>query len=411
MIPRADRLIAASAKRVGRLSAGVGFRATDLVARAKIRRHRGLVEPDETELSYDLGDSGLITRVVTFAAGGLAPEIYPPTGLRVVEEDPPVAVVDGARVLPAAMFARQAQVVYDGAGATVPESVLHRGLEGHPPSTRRPEPGVLVRRCAHDGPWQQIAGPAIYVGNLFAGHFGHFLTEATSRLWYVLERPDLPIIHHGGSARPRFVLDLLDGLGVSMDRVMDLPSPAVVDELHVPAPSFVLQSHVHRVQRRVGDAYARGIGLRPGGVGADATPLYLSRSRLDSGRRRLAGEADIERALRGVGARVIHPQEIPLVEQAAALATHDPVIGPRGSAFFTALLTPDTHTRHIYLAARSVHPNLALMNALMGIDPTVVRCTQVSKSRVLGEYERVDPALPTWIADQMGPRASVAVST
>ena len=47
---------------------------------------------------------------------------------------------------------------------------------------RKPEPGAL-----------HLNSMAIY-GGMLMNHFGHFLVEAMSRLWFIQERPQLPIL-------------------------------------------------------------------------------------------------------------------------------------------------------------------------------------------------------------------------
>jgi hypothetical protein len=49
---------------------------------------------------------------------------------------------------------------------------------------RKPEPAVL-----------HLNGTAIY-GGMLMNHFGHFLVEAMARLWFIRERPELPILWH-----------------------------------------------------------------------------------------------------------------------------------------------------------------------------------------------------------------------
>jgi hypothetical protein len=291
--------------------------------------------------------------------------------LRLIEEDPRVEILSDAIYTPWEAIAKNAwPVLYDAAGSVVESTILRKGPHGWSDKfdARPPEPTI---RSGSSG-----KGLHIYLGTMPQSHFGHFLTEGLSRLWYLPHAPkDAVFLYHGPPVElwPTYARNFLQVLGLE-EKLIRFKTATRVDRLVVPGPSMINGYCVHRSHAVPGQLYSSALWTTdpPAKLADDTVPLYLSRRRLRGDRRLIAAEVEIERALSSVGAEIAHPQNLSLKEQVELFRRHDPIIGPTGSAFHTSLLA-GTSSRTVYLAGEFSTANQVLIDALMNNSTCYVR--------------------------------------
>jgi hypothetical protein len=213
---------------------------------------------------------------------------------------------------------------------TVPDSYFVR-------STRRSLPTDLVERLGAEpvrgadlAEWK----PGLYY---FAGaawnHFGHFLTEGLSRWWLLARlapsvRAELRFVLYDERPLARWQLDCLEALGVGAEQLVYLTEPQRFERLIVPAAAYNLHCAAAppqaEVWEHIGRAFDRGSGPER---------VYLSRSRYTYNRT-LVNEAEVERRFRARGFTVLHPQELGIAEQVAAVRHASLIAGSAGSAMY-----------------------------------------------------------------------------
>ena len=294
-----------------------------------------------------------------------------PTGFRFVGFDDLTKVTK--RVQSCGVL-QEALVTERHIGATFSPTIREGGIEygGAFSSTGSPvEATILVRNGTSQvtGPPQSIhkakshPGAVLWLGWL-ARHFGHFLLEGLSRCWALASLdPAMPIV--ANLQRPQQGLlpqewRLLGLLGATRDRFLDWREPLTVDELLVPRPAWELKRGFHPKFAEM----ARAIASRVvGGARILDQPIYLSRTRLPSDRRKIAGESEFEGRLEAAGVRIFHPQEHPIEEQILAINQHRNVIAINGSAahlLVFSLVKPAVHL----LTSESILPDYYLVPTL-----------------------------------------------
>lgn len=185
----------------------------------------------------------------------------------------------------------------------------------------------------------------IYGGILFGRHFGHFLTETMSRLWWLMDSAlsadsDVPILfrlagrnRHDRCEMAAFATSVLRKLGIS-ERVLIPTEPVTVEECIIPHAAIVNNHSVHveyiTLMRELGGRLLNGNVCS---TGRGSRKLYLSRSRLPARTRKLANEKQLEVILRRAGYDIVHPQELRIEEQVRLFHEAKEVVGPIGSAF------------------------------------------------------------------------------
>lgn len=171
--------------------------------------------------------------------------------------------------------------------------------------------------------------PAVFCG-LLDNHFGHFMLEATSRLWwglqtqfqynYVFQMPkNQPI--------PPFATAFFELLGIA-DRIVYIREPTRFEYLTIPEPAFQIQSFFHtnflipfsKIRKK----------LIQENSGDSPKKVYFSRTRLKH--RQTVGEDTVEKMFSSVGFEIVYPESLSLIEQINLTIGADEIAGVVGSA-------------------------------------------------------------------------------
>ncbi|MBE7209723.1 MAG: glycosyltransferase family 61 protein, partial [Gluconacetobacter diazotrophicus] len=175
---------------------------------------------------------------------------------------------------------------------------------------------------------------AAVFGGIAFDHFGHFLLEATARLWALPEHRTLPwvFLSDGRSGLRDYQKGFLALLGLKEEQILTVSDRLVVDRLVVPAPAF---TYHHRATHAYRDTFRRAV--LPGRA-RRGRRVFLSRSQT-----RLAltvGERELEDVLRADGWDVVIPERLPPAEQARLFRDDNLLLGLQGSAMHLGLFAP-----------------------------------------------------------------------
>jgi Glycosyltransferase 61 len=262
--------------------------------------------------------------------------------------------------------------LYDEGGRRVIETCVRAGPGLDSVRHRPPELLEIPRGLP------RIDQPVLYLGRLRA-HWGHFLTETTSRLW-ALSDAGVPadarlLFQHFRKRGVEFTKRFFDHAGIDPGRVLDPNSATTLSEVFVPHPSFSLGGEAFRrhvaLPERIAETICRDA------CPEDERPLYLSR-RLASNRR-IAGEQELEDVLIGRGVMVVSPETLGYEDQVRLFNRHSVFVGRIGSAFHSLLYALPGRTRRTVVFGdtvsyyeRGYYPDYFMIDALKGIRATYV---------------------------------------
>lgn len=239
---------------------------------------------------------------------------------------------------------------------------------------------------------EHISGEAVYAGLAFK-HFGHFMLESTSRLWWpILEGFRGPIVFqntHGRERLPAFARRFLELSGLSGD-VIVADRALRFDRVVVPHSAFTIRTGAHRCFQApflaAGEAAARHVRPVAGPTGDDAAGAYLSRTRYKY--RGSLGEPRVEKAFARNGFDIFHMEELPLEQQILVMRRYQTIAGIAGSAFHTMLCAAQTKNA-IYLARDyDINENFFIIDEMMGNTATYL----YNGAAAEGERARTDRA-------------------
>ena len=263
------------------------------------------------------------------------------------------AIIDNALVTPCTVFkdGTVGAAAFDVDGRLVPNSQLSR-------SAREISKIESTPRCT--GPNYD---EAIYVGPLL-NHYGHFMLEALSRLWYAAKFPDIPILWSCRvlpdlpveklKMRARYLsfqIDILSELGI-VNSPLFCTETCSVRRLHVPASGY----RISDIFTKTHDNFLSVKEYLP----QSGKKVWLSRSRLkniyDIGE---LNSARIEARLHDDGWDIYHPQEHSFSDQLSVLASAERVAGLEGSALHNLIFLKNCQNLQvdIVIRRRTANPN------------------------------------------------------
>lgn len=224
--------------------------------------------------------------------------------------------------------------VLTGEGQVVPHAATWRAARLLTPPPARPPQA------------ERLPGRWLWGGVLWR-YFPHFVTESVTRLWAleyidssrfdgILFTPKNPA---NTEPLPAFHREFLSLMGCDLP-IHEARAPCSPDQLIVPGQGFGL-GEISRGTDRFIEAVALRFGQSVAPEGSDK--LYISRSRLGTGKGALLGEARLEAYLAAEGYEIFHPQAHSLTEQVARYKAAKQIVAAEGSSlhFLAFVARPD----------------------------------------------------------------------
>jgi len=219
-----------------------------------------------------------------------------------------------------------------------------------------------------------INEPLLYLSWLY-DHWGDFLTQGTSRLWALLQYPELATITGFFLPSHRLhnnITDFIKSLNLNIRAGWYVPNrPVRFRKVFIPTASFSNRCQAYSVHREPASAVADH-HLRENNFQVSEQPVFLSRSRLGGGRD-IQNQLELESALARKGFLIVYPEELNLVEQIMLFNQHRHFWGCWGSAFHTAILcrSPANIATHV-ICHCIPNVNFLMFDSILGNDANYV---------------------------------------
>lgn len=175
----------------------------------------------------------------------------------------------------------------------------------------------------------------IYLGYL-AGHWGHFLTDCTTRLWYALECQQNLKLCFAVCENEKFqpsdsILEFFQYLGLS-DRIVYLNKITRFRKVLIPEPSYVANSYYSEQFTKVFDRVAAQAEQNPKMEAAQMPKkVYFTRRMLKKAKRTESGEDIFIKLFQKNGYAIIAPEQFRLREQIHMLRAASEIVCMAGT--------------------------------------------------------------------------------
>lgn len=212
--------------------------------------------------------------------------------------------------------------VSDKFGDFIPESAIWR----------QSGPVTLDTTLDSSIPVDYIDTDVIY-GGCLVNHYGHFLLESLSRLWFAKEN-NLPIVWASGINIKSFQKEIFELLKLNIDRMQFIENPTKFKSVTIPSPGYIIQEGFHLV-------HASFLACRDVSTHTDIyseSKIYLSRGRFKSHIANVKNEEILEKILHANGWCIVYPEKLSVKSQLSIFSNAKYIAGIEGSAFHTAIL-------------------------------------------------------------------------
>jgi hypothetical protein len=267
-----------------------------------------------------------------------------------------------------AYFVPGAMCLYDRHGVRIAESCIRRGkglvefLHAGTDAVSLPTDFITINE------------PLVYMSWL-SNHWGDFLTEGTSRLWALLQYPELATLtgfYLPSHRLHKNITDFIKLLDLNIRAGGNVPDrPVRFRRVFIPTASFSNRGEAYSVHRKPASAVI-DCHLRENNFQVSKQPVFLSRSRF-GGHRNVQNQAELESALARKGFLIVYPEELSLAEQIMLFNQHRHFWGCWGSAFHSAILSrsPGSLATHV-ICHCAPNANFLMFDSILGNDANYV---------------------------------------
>lgn len=317
------------------------------------------------------------TKNILYHSGGRIPSLIDQSAREVkIYNGAPESVleIDDAYFVPGTLC------LYNKDGVRILESCVRRGKNLSEILIAGSETITIPTCC------RTIYTPVLYLSYL-PDHWGHFLTESTSRLWARLSHPELSrmagffctIVNSSLESKYSQFLrhfDLFIG-----ENVYSSSEPVRLRKCFVPVASFSNRGEAYSAHRAVFEHVSRA--YVKASDSNSSRPVFLSRTKLVNGTGRiLRREIEIDSILSKFGAIVVYPEQLSLEEQIILFNIHNIFIGCWGSAFHNLIfsLQPASCITDVICSNASIG-NYLMFDAILGNVANYVDCLAPSPGK------------------------------
>lgn len=214
-------------------------------------------------------------------------------------------------------------------------------IAGHRQTNEPLSPGArdVIEAYPLDSPPLRVHETVVFGGGRDARHYGHFLIEMLSRLWWVTQnRSALRVAFTTHGLRPDYpALELIVRCGIPQDRIILVEEPMQFDSVIVPDQAMYLRSGLidHTPMRHVFET------IRSSVEHASELPDKVFFSNSAYNRKAYWGLSFLDDFHSARGFTVVHPETLSVSDQIALLSHASEFSAPEGTLAHQVALCPD----------------------------------------------------------------------
>lgn len=186
----------------------------------------------------------------------------------------------------------------------------------------------------------------------FVSHWGHFICDQISRLWYIVDNPKKYKIAYCGWNWGQGLtdisgnyLELLEKIGVSSDQLINVQKPTRFKKIIIPEFSFIPEKYCSKAFSRIVDTIVKNNDFK---LSRCPSKIYFTRSLLSNNDKE-KGEDRIVTYLKKIGYKILSPEKLSVAEQIYYLNNAKDICMISGSISHNIMFCRNTNTNIIIL--------------------------------------------------------------
>lgn len=221
---------------------------------------------------------------------------------------------------------------------------------------------------------QYINEEVVYI-NAFYEHWGHFLVDIVSRLWYVIKNPNkykiVFIVDEFSDIKiDGNYLEFLELFGINKENIIIVNSPTRFKSIIIPDVSIYPGKYYTKEYKKIFDVLFKKIDYNP----KIPKKIYLSRVKYRKAKSKEKGEKNIEKLFNRNGYTTIYPEAMTLKDQIAYYKSCDEMVCINGTLSHNILFANDGVNIIIINKTYKMNKNQGLINQVKKANSTYIDC-------------------------------------
>lgn len=214
----------------------------------------------------------------------------------------------------------------------------------------------------------QTINEKVIFGGIIDNHFGHFILDCLSRLWFKLDERSnnlkwafIPI---KSNVIPAFFFNFLEFIGINREDIIIVNDIVSYSEILVPEQSITSFQSCYPIHYKIYEAIAKHTqNFKKDKI---IKKIYLTRTALnEKASNKIIGEQYFESFYKNQGFEIISPENFPLSEQISLVANCDELVCTLGTLSHFVLFMKEKSKITILTRAKSVLKPQAILLKLM----------------------------------------------
>ena len=281
------------------------------------------------------------------------------------------------------IYMPQYRCLYSSNGLRINDCILFRGADQTDIITNAPDKIIPPKQL------KKISQRFIYAGDVI-DHYGHFLVESISRLWYIIKEQNYPVICHiigknnmignikNKKSNNRFIDIFFESINLDKYQFIAFNEPVLLQEVTIPCQSLVDRCEGFEVHKLIPENVAKM--LLPQKMEKTGQPLYFSRTKLGRNVRLVINESKLEERLSNLGFAIVYPEKLSLRQQIHLVNKHEVIIGTKGSALHNIIFDISDQRNLVYLGSPFINTNYLLFDAIKSFNSVYISALQTEKN-------------------------------
>ena len=186
---------------------------------------------------------------------------------------------------------------------------------------------------------KRVEGHSTY-GGVIDFHFGHFMIETLSRLWYLARVSYGPIIWHRQVPHDLepWQREIFGLCGLDVARFFFVSEAVLADEIAIAEPAVVIDEYYTSF-------WSTSLDVFPFHSPLPGKKIWMSRSKMPADYGHVVQEVEIEQRLSSLGWTVVHPNLMTNVNFLHLISDAETISGFAASAYFVLLLAKNCRAK------------------------------------------------------------------
>ena len=222
-----------------------------------------------------------------------------------------------------------------------------------------------------EGDVPYIDEDVVYIG-FYWDHYGHFIIEQLSRLWYFIKNGDkkLKLCYSmaNGMPLPGYIKQLFNILGITEQNSIKITEPTRFRSIIIPEMSTLASNWYTKEYKLIYDT------IRSRVMPVYNDKVYLSRTHFEKSKEYEFGEWYIEKLFAVNGYKIVYPEELSFIEQLSIIKGAKTVACISGSLLHQMLFAQDGAELIVLQQFSGINSAQRLVNEMRRLKVTYIDC-------------------------------------